>query len=95
MIKYLAQNQYKQRKVFSMVKSIKHFAEESIKNFEKLEDDFFKNPEQIAEYVLGITKELHTVGLLMIKESLETMKNYESDVKGKWKKAGFLGNRKR
>ena len=56
-----------------MVKSIKHFAEESIKNFEKLEDDFFKNPEQIAEYVLGITKELHTVGLLMIKESLETM----------------------
>lgn len=78
-----------------MVKSIKHFAEESIKNFEKLEDDFFKNPEQIAEYVLGITKELHTVGLLMIKESLETMKNYESDVKGKWKKAGFLGNRKR
>lgn len=95
MIKYLAQNQYKQRKVFSMVKSIKHFAEESIKNFEKLEDDFFKNPEQIAEYVLGITKELHTVGLLMIKESLETMKNYEWDVKGKWKKAGFLGNRKR
>lgn len=56
-----------------MVKSIKHFAEESIKNFEKLEDDFFKNPEQIAEYVLGITKELHKVGLLMIKESLEAM----------------------
>ena len=56
-----------------MVKSIKHFAEESIKNFEKLEDDFFKNPEQTAEYVLGITKELHKVGLLMIKESLETM----------------------
>ena len=56
-----------------MVKSIKHFAEESIKNFEKLEDDFFKNPEQIAEYVFGITKELHKVGLLMIKESLETM----------------------
>ena len=56
-----------------MVKSIKHFAEESIKNFEKLEDDFFRNPEQIAEYVLGITKELHKVGLLMIKESLETM----------------------
>ena len=31
-----------------MVKSIKHFAEESIKNFEKLEDLFFQNPEQIA-----------------------------------------------
>lgn len=56
-----------------MVKSIKHFAEESIKNFEKLEDIFFQNPEQIAEYVIGITEELHKVGLLMIKESLETM----------------------
>ena len=56
-----------------MVKSIKHFAEESIKNFEKLEDLFFQNPEQIAEYVIGITEELHKVGLLMIKESLETM----------------------
>lgn len=56
-----------------MVKSIKHFAEESIKNFEKLENLFFQNPEQIAEYVIGITEELHKVGLFMIKESLETM----------------------
>ena len=30
-----------------MVKSIKHFAEESISIFEKLEDDFFKHPERI------------------------------------------------
>ena len=62
-----------------MVKSIKHFAEESIKNFEKLEDDFFKNPEQIAEYVLGITKELHKVGLLIIQESLEQMNQQLKD----------------
>ena len=34
-----------------MVKSIKHFAEESISIFEKLEDDFFKHPEKMAEYV--------------------------------------------
>ena len=33
-----------------MVKSIKHFAEESISIFEKLEDDFFKHPEKMAEY---------------------------------------------
>lgn len=56
-----------------MVKSIKHFEEESIKIFEKKEDDFFKNPQHIAEYVRGITEELHKIGLLMIEESLEDM----------------------
>lgn len=56
-----------------MVKSIKHLTQESILNFGKLEDDFFENPEQIAEYVIGITKELYKVRLLMIKESLEAM----------------------
>lgn len=56
-----------------MVKSIKHFAEESIGIFENLEIDFLKHPEKMAEYVKGITKELHKVGLLMIQETLEEM----------------------
>ncbi len=56
-----------------MVKSIKHFEEESIKIFEKLEDEFFKNPKHMAEYVRNITEELHKIGLLMLKESLENM----------------------
>ena len=56
-----------------MVKSIQHFTEISINKFEELEDIFFKHPENIADYVTEITKELHTVGLLMIKESLEQM----------------------
>ena len=34
-----------------MVKSIKHFEEKSIKIFENLEDEFFKHPEQMAEYI--------------------------------------------
>lgn len=62
-----------------MVKSIKHFAEESIIIFEKLENDFFKHPEKMAEYVKGITKELHKVGILMIQESLEQMNQQLKD----------------
>lgn len=50
-----------------MVTSIKHFEEKSIKIFESLEDDFFKHPERIAEYVTGITEELHKIGLLMLR----------------------------
>ena len=56
-----------------MVKSIQHFEENSIKKFEKLEDDFFKNPKDFASYVIGLTEELHNLGLRMIQESLETM----------------------
>ena len=56
-----------------MIKSIKYFEEECIKKFEKLVDDFMKEPTKIAEYVLGVTDELHKLGLEMIKESLESM----------------------
>lgn len=56
-----------------MVNSIRYFEEECIKKFEKLEDEFMKEPTKIAEYVLGLTEELHKLGLEMIKESLETM----------------------
>ena len=31
------------------------------------------NPTKLAEYVYGLTDELHKLGLEMIKESLETM----------------------
>lgn len=56
-----------------MVKSIKHFEEEIIMIFEKLEDEFFKNPQHMAEYVQSLTEELHKIGLLMLEESLENM----------------------
>lgn len=56
-----------------MIKSIQHFEENSIKKFEKLEDEFFKNPKDFASYVVGLTEELHNLGLRMIQESLETM----------------------
>ena len=59
--------------MFSMYNSIKYFEEECIKRFEKLEDDFIKNPKKLAEYVLGLTEELHNLGLKMIQESLEEM----------------------
>ena len=62
-----------------MVKSIKHFAEESISIFEKLENEFFQHPEKMAEYIRGITKELHKVGVLMIQESLEQMNQQLKD----------------
>ena len=66
MIKYLVTNKYKQRKVSSMINSIKYFEEECIKRFEKLEDDFMKEPQKLAEYVLGLTEELHNVDTRII-----------------------------
>ena len=56
-----------------MINSIKYFEEECINRFEKLEDEFMKNPQQLAEYITGITSELHQLGLQMIRESLESM----------------------
>ena len=56
-----------------MINSIKYFEEECINRFEKLEDEFMKNPQQLAEYITGITSELHKLGLQMIRESLENM----------------------
>lgn len=67
------QNTHKERKVFSMINSIKYFEEECINKFEKLEDDFMKEPLKMAEYVIGITAQLHDLGLRMIQESLESM----------------------
>ncbi len=56
-----------------MIKSIKYFEENCIKKFEKLENDFLREPTRIAEYVLLLTDELHNLGLKMVQESLELM----------------------
>ena len=56
-----------------MIKSIRYFEEECINKFEKLEDNFMKEPSKLAEYVVGLTEELHNLGLRMIQESLEQM----------------------
>ena len=56
-----------------MLNSIRYFEEKCISKFEKLEDDFMKEPTKIAEYVMGLTEELHCLGLRMIQESLESM----------------------
>lgn len=56
-----------------MLNSIKYFEEECINRFEELENEFLRNPTKIAEYTIGITNELHKLGLVMIKESLELM----------------------
>ena len=60
-------------KVFSMINSIRYFEDECIKKFEKLEDDFMREPLKMAEYVISLTEELHNLGLRMIQESLESM----------------------
>ncbi len=56
-----------------MINSIKYFEEECINRFEKLENNFMREPQKLAEYVLGLTEELHNLGLRMIQESLEEM----------------------
>ena len=38
-----------------------------------LEEQFLKHPDKLAEYVHGLTTELHQLGLTMIQESLEMM----------------------
>ncbi len=68
-----------------MINSIKHFEEHCITNFEKLEDNFIKNPQNLAEYVYGITDELHKLGLQMLKESLETIDQMFQESFLRWK----------
>ena len=73
MIKYKRSNKYAQRKVSSMINSIKYFEEKSIPVFEKLEGNFYRNPTDVATFVTGLTEELHQIGIHMIKETLENM----------------------
>ena len=56
-----------------MINSIRYFEEKCINKFEKLENEFMKEPLKLAEYVLSLTDELHNLGLRMIQESLESM----------------------
>ena len=56
-----------------MINSIRYFEENSIKRFEELENNFMKNPTQMAEYILGITQEGNRFLLRMIQETLESM----------------------
>lgn len=58
-----------------MINSIKYFEENSIKIFEKLETDFMKDPTRMAELVLGVTNEVHKLGLRIIQECLEDTDN--------------------
>lgn len=62
-----------------MLNSITYFEENCIKIFEKLEDDFIKNPGMFAEYVFGLTNTLHKLGLEMIRDSLETIDQMLND----------------
>ena len=56
-----------------MINSIRYFEENSIKRFEELENNFMKNPTQIAEYVMGLAEEGNRFLLRMIQETLESM----------------------
>ncbi len=54
-----------------MINSIKYFEENSIKIFENLETEFMKDPTKLAELVLGVTEEVHKLGLKVIQDCLE------------------------
>lgn len=45
-----------------MINSIKYFEEKCINRFEELENKFIREPQKMAEYVIGLTEELHNVG---------------------------------
>lgn len=56
-----------------MEKSILHFNEVCVGVFDKLVADFYKDPTNIADFVTGITDEIHSWGLMLIQETLEDM----------------------
>jgi hypothetical protein len=62
-----------------VINSIKYFEENGIKNIEELEKIFYKNPTDLASYVMGITEELHKLGLMIIRESLMQMNQFLCD----------------
>ena len=54
-----------------MANSIQHFADVTIGVFEKLKEDFYKDPTDMASFIYGISDELKKVGLLLVQEALE------------------------
>lgn len=56
-----------------MKDSITYFWENGIKKLEEIEDNFFKNPNDIASFVNSVRDEIINLGLLMIKDSFETV----------------------
>ncbi len=56
-----------------MTKSIQHFAEISTKSFEKAINEFIRTPSGLAEFIQGITEELHRLGRVVVQETLEEM----------------------
>lgn len=59
--------------MFSMYKSIQYFNEECAQKFDLLEDEFIREPSDLASYICRLTEELHRLGLRMIQETLEDM----------------------
>lgn len=54
-----------------MVKSIQHFSDISIGVFQKLQEKFYEDPTDMASFIYGISDELRSLGVQMIKETLE------------------------
>ena len=73
--------------MFSMYKSIQYFNEECAKKFDLLEDEFIRDPSNLANYIYRLTEELHRLGIHMIQETLEDMDKMLNDSvirKKKW-----------
>lgn len=54
-----------------MINSIQHFEEKGIRKLEKVIENFLKNPKDMASLVSGIEKEVVSLGLDIIRETLE------------------------
>ena len=65
--------------MFSMYKSIQYFNEECAQKFDLLEDEFIRNPSDLASYIYRLTEELHKIGIRMIQETLEDMDKMLND----------------
>lgn len=70
-----------------MYKSIQYFNQECAQKFDLLEDEFIRDPSDLATYICRLTEELHKLGLRMIQETLEDMDEMLNDSiirKKKW-----------
>jgi len=56
-----------------MLESIQHFNKISVNIFAELIGEFYQTPTEFAPFIRGITEELHKVGILIVKETLESM----------------------
>lgn len=54
-----------------MITSINYFEEKIIPELDEIQTNFFKDPKKFSDYVLSVTEQVHKLGIMILKETLE------------------------